>query len=364
MSLTRKIFVINFITSYLPVFLTAFVYVPFAGLLVPYFDVFHLTGKVPDAKDEATGTAVQPVFQIDPSRLKNQVIYFTVTAQIVGFGVETIVPLLKQKLFKKYKAYTNKGAEEKTPQVIDDGTPEEAKFISRARNEAEWDDYDVTDDLRQMVIQFGYLALFSPVWSLVPLSFLINNWIELRSDFFKICNECKRPVPVRTDSIGPWIDSLGLLSWLGSITSAALVFLFSDDYASVSGEPTTKGWVLLLVIIFSEHIYLLVQYAIGAVIGSLDLPDIRKDRIDRYLMRKRYFETSIQGGAGGASEAVEDAAKASVPRIPLKDNAADVSIGNPAEKFWARQKSWTEAASIGAGIIETHATSENVKKQQ
>lgn len=30
-ALTQKVFVINFITSYMPIFLTAFVYVPFAS---------------------------------------------------------------------------------------------------------------------------------------------------------------------------------------------------------------------------------------------------------------------------------------------------------------------------------------------
>lgn len=54
--------------------------------------------------------------------------------------------------------------------------------------------------------QFGYLTLFSPVWPLASVSFLINNWIELRSDAVKICVEMKRPVPHRADSIGPWLE--------------------------------------------------------------------------------------------------------------------------------------------------------------
>lgn len=44
-AMTSKIFVLNFITSYLGIFLTAFVYVPFASILVPYLDVFGLTVK-------------------------------------------------------------------------------------------------------------------------------------------------------------------------------------------------------------------------------------------------------------------------------------------------------------------------------
>lgn len=37
---------------------------------------------------------------------------------------------------------------------------------------------------------------------------LLNNWLELRSDAFKISNHVRRPIPTRTDTIGPWLDSL------------------------------------------------------------------------------------------------------------------------------------------------------------
>ena len=48
--------------------------------------------------------------------------------------------------------------------------------------------------------------MFSPVWSLASVSFIINNWVELRSDAVKICVEMKRPVPHRADSIGHWLE--------------------------------------------------------------------------------------------------------------------------------------------------------------
>ena len=358
---TRKIFVINFITSYLPVFLTAFVYVPFAGLIVPYLDVFRLTVRPFVSKEEST--EVRPEFSIDPARLQKQVIYFTVTAQIVGFAMETIVPFLKQKLFRKYKDYTQ-SANKKEPTVVDDATPEETAFISRVRNEAELTEYDVTEDLREMCIQYGYLSLFSPTWPLVPLSFLINNWVELRSDFFKICHECKRPIPVRTDTIGPWIDSLGLLSWLGSITSAALVHMFSNGSGAPNGKPTIQAWALLLTIFFSEHLYLLVQYAISAAMSKLDLSNIREDRGERYLMRKRYLDSALQEiGAEGNETAAESL---TTTRVSLEDNPSVPSLGagDPAERFWLRQTSWSEAASVGASIIQEQIASADVKKQQ
>lgn len=37
---------------------------------------------------------------------------------------------------------------------------------------------------------------------------LINDWVELRSDAFKIAKLGRRPLPSRTDSIGAWLQVL------------------------------------------------------------------------------------------------------------------------------------------------------------
>lgn len=55
---------------------------------------------------------------------------------------------------------------------------------------------------------------------------LLNNFLELRSDAFKITVHHRRPVPKRTDTIGPWLEALTFLTWLGALTNAALVYLF------------------------------------------------------------------------------------------------------------------------------------------
>lgn len=370
MALTQKIFVINFVTSYLPIFLTAFVYVPFASRIVPYLDVFRLTVR-PFVSKEAVDSRRE--FTVNPDRLRKQVIYFTVTAQIVGFAMETIVPYLKQHLLRKYKAYsqskannntsTEKTDEDQTPEVNFNDPPDEVEFLKRVRNEAELSNYDVTDDLREMCIQFGYLALFSPTWPLVPVSFLINNWVELRSDFIKICIEYRRPTPQRADTIGPWLDSLGFLSWVGSITSSALLYMFSNGHP---GEPTgIKGWALLLTIFFSEHLYLIIKYAAGTAMSKLELKNTRKERTERFLMRKRYLDSTIKTGVEDVEPEEEPSQVQDISREKLEDDARAETRHDvdQAERFWARQKGWTESAKVGAGIIKAQRERENKKVQ-
>lgn len=146
----HKIFVLNFVTSYLPIFLTAFVYVPFAKVLVPYLDVFQVTAQ----RFTSNGTVETKAFDIDPNRLKKQIIYFTVTAQVVNLLLEAIVPIIKRKVFKAVKEVQTEMSNKNDQSQIQD-PEEEAAFLERVRNEAELDDYDVTVDYREMVIQFG-----------------------------------------------------------------------------------------------------------------------------------------------------------------------------------------------------------------
>lgn len=143
----------NFMTSYIPLFLTSFIYMPFGNLLVPYLDIWKATAQAISSSEKVT---VQG-FQINPDRLKKQIIYFTVTAQVVNFGVETLLPYIKRKVFKKVKEVQTEIAQKNghPHEKPHEDAPEEAEFLARVRHEAELDMYDVAVDYREMVVQFG-----------------------------------------------------------------------------------------------------------------------------------------------------------------------------------------------------------------
>lgn len=139
----------------------------------------------------------------------------------------------------------------------------------------------------------GYLSLFSVVWPLTACSFVINNWIEARSDALKIAMGSKRPIPWRSDSIGPWINALGFLSWLGSITSPALLYLFRDKNGPDGSPRGIYGWALLLSVMFAEHLYLIVQSVVRYVLRKMERPGLQKERAERFAMRKRLLEETL-----------------------------------------------------------------------
>ncbi|KAF2712610.1 DUF590-domain-containing protein [Pleomassaria siparia CBS 279.74] len=354
-ALTQKVFVLNFITSYLPIFLTAFVYVPFGTLIVPHLDIFSLTVK-PFADNDKQLKAPKAGFAINPDRLRKQVIYFTVTAQIVNLGMELVVPYLKRHGLLRFKKMQSDRAAKNghaAPAPAHTDVPEDAAFLDRVRQEAELGVYDVTSDLREMVIQFGYLSLFSVVWPLTAVSFIINDWFELRADAVKICVEMQRPIPWRADTIGPWLDSLSFLTWLGSLTTSALVYMFSNDGLGPGGHPSSiKGWALLLTIIFAEHAFFVLRWGIRVAISKLDSPGLQKEHRERFLVRKHYFEENLS-----QLEKVPQMTEPgeAINRKGLEEDARRSSLkaSTPEDRFWGRQRGWKETVAIGRSLIET-----------
>lgn len=147
-ALIQKQFVLNFMTSYMPLLFTAFVYIPFGEILIPFLNFWHRTAEIVTFSEKPIPTQQ---FQINPARISSQMFYFTVTAQIVNFGTEVVVPYMKRKAFAKAKEFSHKGK----PNVKDHA--EEAEFLQRVRNECELEVYDVSGDYREMVIQYGEL---------------------------------------------------------------------------------------------------------------------------------------------------------------------------------------------------------------
>ena len=88
MALTGKVFVVSAITKYLPILLTAFVYVPFGDALVEYF--VSVLDLVNISLSDIINTSG---FSVDASRLRNEVIALVVTEQLLGFGEELILPV-------------------------------------------------------------------------------------------------------------------------------------------------------------------------------------------------------------------------------------------------------------------------------
>ncbi|KGQ09297.1 hypothetical protein BBAD15_g5371 [Beauveria bassiana D1-5] len=346
-ALIQKQFVLNFMTSYMPLLFTTFVYLPFGQLLIPALDFWRRTAQVITFSKAPLATRE---FHINPQRISSQMFYFTVTAQIVNLATELVVPYVKQRAFAKAKEIQAKRGED----AVQDN-PEETDFMKRVRNEYEMVVYDVAEDYREMVMQFGYLNLFSVAWPLAPCCFLVNNWVELRSDALKIAMSCRRPVPWRADSIGPWLQTLGVLSWLGSVTSSAIVFLCSRDRNGERGGASNfTAWGLLLSILLVEHFYFLAQIVVRTVLDKLESPGLQKERKERFLMKRRLLQDHLGQDVADRAAAPGIETSEKITRAALEEEARLTSLkgkSSPAEIFWQRQQGMQETIDIGRMFI-------------
>ncbi|RLL93764.1 hypothetical protein CFD26_100765 [Aspergillus turcosus] len=353
---TAKTFVMNFITAFLPTLLTAFVYVPFGAKIVPFLDVFRLRARYSSTSTE---------FQVDTSRFQQEVIYLSVTAQVLSFGEEVVLPYIKQVLWRKWRDYRLKKTQAGRPRrhskmtdllLID--SPEEAAFLTRIRNEAEEDQYNVHEDTLEMCVQYGYLALFGVAWPLVPLLFLINNWLELRGDFFKLTLECQRPPPIRADSIGPSLQGLEFLTWLGILSTASIVYLYRDGMKEVHMSS------LLLVLFIAQQVYLAVRFAVRTGLQKLGSGTLSREAAKRYAVRKSYLETFCARTAHGNGKPrvrfnehvdVYSSSRDSSPTDAVATKSAKLHkvIAYASEQeaeFWEGQR-WT-AEEVGVKLIK------------
>jgi anoctamin-10 len=345
-AMVQKQFVLNFMTSYMPLLFTAFMYIPFPHMLEPLLGFWRATFQAVAFSEQ--DLQIQQ-FQADPTRITTQMFFYTVTAQFVSFATEVVVPNLKRKVFETVKDATTKRDHASDRE-------EEAEFLDRVRHEMELPEYDVTEDYREMVMQFGYMSLFSVSFPLTSACFLINNWVELRSDALKIATTSKRPIPWRSDSIGPWLPALGFLSWLGSITSSAIVYLCRDaEKTSANGASDFRGWGLLLSILLAEHFYLVVQMGVGYAMSKVESSGLQKERRERYNMKKKVLMETLGHDIEKRSESppVEHGEK--INRDALEEEARKQSVrggSSPMEMFWQRQRGMQETILVGRNLIQ------------
>lgn len=169
--------------------------------------------------------------------------------------------------------------------------------------------------------------MFSVAWPLAACCFLVNNWVELRSDAVKIAIGSRRPIPWRTDSIGPWLTALGFLSWLGSVTSSAIVFLCRG---SQDGDRRTtshiSAWGVLSSIILAEHFYFVVQMAVRYVMGKVESSGLQKERKERFLMKKRLLQETLGQDVADKDAAPGIAEGEKISREALEEDARQLSI--------------------------------------
>lgn len=293
-SMNEKLFVISFLTLYLALFITCFVYLPMGHSVNAHLntvvDFVHtkVHGDIPLKRDH--------FMRVNPHRMNAQFFFAMVTNQVIGFILEYGLPFATRFITEIVTNYKK----DKIFYDYNDLSSEEAYLTEVRKQVYELGDYDVNDDLRQMVVQFGYLVLFSLCWTIAPLICLVVNYLQFVGDVTKIFLENKRPIPARSNLIDPWNRFLSLLVWVGLIVGPALSSMYRDSAVMLETAPESysgsavavETWSLLTVVIFSEHVYLVLNYVVGAIIAKVSSKEVDQDLQHSLAVRKSFAKRS------------------------------------------------------------------------
>ena len=199
----------------MPLGLSAFVYVPFGEGVMRYVQrglfalklkcggnlmssIFSLLNDTTTAATVATdglNTATSSILsgsagiwdvdvnsarqKLKPARLKDQMFAYTVTNQIVDTFNEIGLPFVMRFAVKLWNGKPKPDPIEKKANInTNEEENKEEGYLDQVREEVELPEYDLFGDYSEMVIQFGYVTLWSTIWPLAPGEFYFF-WFQL-----------------------------------------------------------------------------------------------------------------------------------------------------------------------------------------
>mmetsp|Transcript_6963 Transcript_6963/g.9760 ORF Transcript_6963/g.9760 Transcript_6963/m.9760 type:complete len:488 (-) Transcript_6963:45-1508(-) len=248
-SIIAKLFVFKFVNSY-----ASFVYIAFikTSLEGPYMDDGELA--------------------CDPS-----CIYLLFINLIIIFGgqiaygniVEVLVPYLKAK--KTEKLMRESGQKE----------------LSAPEQEYIREEYDLVHgllmDYCELALQFGYMTLFVAALPLAPLLGLVNNWIEIRSDAYKLMTQHRRTLANPAEDIGTWQAIFNIMNILSVMSNAALISFVMDNVWDEDVTMTERLWGFVVF----QYVLMFLMFCIGLAVP--DVPEV----VAKQLQRQAFIQDTV-----------------------------------------------------------------------
>jgi len=103
--------------------------------------------------------------------------------------------------------------------------------LCQAETESKLAQYTLQDhfkDYNELVIQYGFVSLFSAAFPLCALLALVNNVVEIRSDAGKMLSVMQRPKPRNAEDLGSWFAIMDVMTYICVLTNCMLVWFTSS----------------------------------------------------------------------------------------------------------------------------------------
>jgi hypothetical protein len=154
-----------------------------------------------------------------------------------------------------------------------------------------------------LMLQFGYTTMFIAAYPLATCMAFVSNYVELRTDAWKLCQLSRRPEPRSCEDIGTWYAILEVISNVAVITNSALVAFTGTT--TLNYTWATRIWIFL---IMSGSILAC------KVVIAMYVPDTPRE-VEIQLERQKFYLSKL------------------VDNIPDEDNDALVSNIKSDSKF-------------------------------
>ena len=118
----------------------------------------------------------------------------------------------------------------------------------------------------------------------------LNNWLEGPSDAFKLTTHLRKPIPVRVESIGAWLDCIRGIAWVAAVVNTVLVCLYHPDFVHIGMASYKEAdfKMCLLIGLVASHAFLVVRYVIRMVVDRMYWRHSEeKEKLDRTEQKLR-----------------------------------------------------------------------------
>lgn len=144
--------------------------------------------------------------------------------------------------------------------------------------------YTTFSDYTHLVVQLGFVLLFSIVFPLAPLLALLNNICLIRLGAIKICYLRQRPIAKKVGSIGVYEDVLQVMSVAGIITNCGIM-TFTSVVLRLGYVGSHLGQAGLVLLMFTfEHLMLLFKYWLHVSVPRVPPSILRAQSRDRHSL--------------------------------------------------------------------------------
>ncbi|EQC28357.1 hypothetical protein SDRG_13904 [Saprolegnia diclina VS20] len=198
----------------------------------------------------------------------------------IVYGSQLVIGNVKEILLPRVWVWLSKRSILKQEAVAEHQSEAEKEFFLATY---EWS--GTFDDFTEIITQFGFCTLFVVAFPLTPVLSLLNNYLEIRVDGYRLLFENRRPRPRNASSIGLWMEIVEFMTTLAILTNAYVVVWTSNTFDFLEVKYAGHSNMVELTRVEAFMIFVAVMLAFRFCIAKLiaDVPPSVVAQVKRQL---------------------------------------------------------------------------------